>query len=288
MKKITQYVSLIFVMMLTMPMSSYAQDSQKIVPAVPDNNNQKVIKRYNRYRHKHGDYAAARPGYTAVFGVMKNSVMSTEDVEVNIVKEWVQDAFYSDMMDRMYFVEIKNKTDQTIYIDKSLCFRIYHNGDRYCYFDPKRDNPDLSQRMIAIPPHSQRNLSEYKVEKVKEGNSSYLKIIDYPEEFKWDSKSAGITEGFIQESEVRSFTEDQSPYHRSFVIAYSKAEDFSTYSLLTINCYMRQLIGNYYPELYSGVFDEFKRFGADKYTITNCEYGYGGVGQPRKIVSVGE
>ena len=64
------------------------------------------------------------------------------------------------------------------------------------------------------------------------------------------------------------------------MIAYSKDEDFSTYSLLTINFYMRQLIGCYYPELYRDN-DIFDMLGGDQYTITNCEYGYGGVNRFR-------
>ena len=72
------------------------------------------------------------------------------------------------------------------------------------------------------------------------------------------------------------------PYYRSFQIAYSKDEDFSTYTLLPINFYMRQLIGGFYPELYQK--DRFfERLGGDQYTITNCEYGYGGIDRYRKI-----
>jgi hypothetical protein len=44
---------------------------------------------------------------------------------------------------------------------------------------------------------------------------------------------------------------------------------------------MRQLIGCFYPELYRDN-DIFDRFGGDQYTITNCEYGYGGVNRFRR------
>ena len=74
--------------------------------------------------------------------------------------------------------------------------------------------------------------------------------------------------------EVRSFSEENSPYHRTYLITYSKNEDFSTYTLLPINFYMRQLIGNYYPELYQGQWGDFELFGGDEYTITNAEYAY--------------
>ena len=266
-------------MATTMSVSSYAQ---KMITATPDKNNQKVIKRYNSYSHRWVTPSSLdrAVGYTAVFGVKKNSIMSTEDVEVNVVKRWVQDAAVDDMENRMYFVEIKNKSDKPLYIDKSRCFRIYHDGKRYCYYDSTRTDTSL-QRVIVIPPHSKKNLSDYRAILIKKGQFPELKIIDYPEDFHWDAKVAGVCEGFLSDYEVRSFAEDKSPYYRSFEIAYSKDEDFSTYSLLTINFYMRQLIGCYYPELYRDN-DIFDCLGANQYTITNCEYGYGGVNRFRR------
>lgn len=273
--------SLLFLVAMALSVPSYAQ---KMDFLGPDKNNKKVIKRYNRYYHK-----AFAPGmggmgigYTAVFGVKKNSIMSTDDIEVNVVKKWVQDAAVNDMENRLYFIEIKNKSDKTIYVDKSHCYRVYHDGTKYCYFDAERDTERNVQRILAIPPHTKKNLSEYQAEVIKNGKYPELKIIDYPEDFHWDAKEAGICEGFLGQYEVRSFTEDKSPYYRSFVISYSKDEDFSTYSLLTINFYMRQLIGCYYPELYRDN-DIFDRFGGDEYTITNCEYGYGGVNRFRRF-----
>ena len=270
---------LLYVVVMAMSVPSWAQ---KLVEATPDKNNQKVIKRYNRYHHPQRYSSGRSIGYTAVFGVKKNSVMSTADVEVNVVKRWVQDAAIDDMDNRLYFIEIKNKTDETIYIDKGNCYRIYNDSTRYCYFVPERDDTSSCQRIIAIPPHAKKNLSEYHAVLIKNGPYPELKIIDYPEDFNWDAKSAGVCEGLLQDLEVRSFTEDKSPYYRSFLITYSKEADFSTYSHLTIHFYMRQLIGAYYPELYKDI-DIFDRLGGDEYTITNCEYGYGGVNRFRRI-----
>ena len=148
-------------MAMTLSSALYAQT---MVFAAPDKNNQKVVKRYNCYSHKWGyPHMSGRAiGYTAVFGVRTNSIMSTDDVEVNVVKRWVQDAAINDMENRMYFVEIKNKSDKTIYIDKSHCYRVYHSGKKYCYYDPERDDTSHINRVIAIPPHSKKNLSDYR------------------------------------------------------------------------------------------------------------------------------
>ena len=276
----TRLKPLLFLMAMSVTVPMLAQ---KLVTATPDKNNQKVIKRYNCYSHRQSypGEAARAVGFTAVFGVKKNSVMSTDDVEVNVVKRWVQDAVIDDMENRMYFIEIKNKSDQTLYIDKSRSFRIYHDSTRYCYFVPERDDTSYLQRVIAIPPHKKKNLSDYHAVVINNGKYPEVKIIDYPEDFHWDAKAAGICEGYMADYEVRQFTEDNSPYYRSFEIAYSKDEDFSTYSLLIIHFYMRQLIGCFYPELYRDN-DIFDMLGGDQYTITNCEYGYGGVNRFRR------
>ena len=271
---------LLFLMAAALSVPSCAQ---QMIEAKPDKNNQKVIKRYNYYSHRGAPPSSSGRaiGYTAVFGVKQNSIMSTEDVEVNVVKRWVQDAAIDDMENRLYFVEIKNKSDKPLYIDKSHCYRIYHDGSRYCYYDPERVDTSLVQRVIVIPPHSKKNLSDYRAILTKKGSFPELKIIDYPEDFHWDAKVAGVCEGFLSDYEVRSFTEDNSPYYRSFVITYSKDEDFSTFHSLTFHFYIRQLIGCFYPELYREN-DIFDRLGANQYTITNCEYGYGGVNRFRR------
>ena len=226
--------------------------AKKLVFLAPDNNNQKVIKRYNRYKHRHRVSPYRSQGYTAIFGVRSNSVMSTDEVEVNVIKKWVQDVAVTDQDNRLFFVEIKNKTRDTIYIDKGYCFRIYNNGKRYRYFDPNTVETDEIQRFIAIPPHSKRYLSDYKAVLINKGKYKEVKIIDYPEEFDWNARSAGVYKGYLHQYEVRSFSEDHSPYYRSFLISYSKDRDFSEYSYLIINFYMRQLIGSFFPELYEG------------------------------------
>lgn len=284
------YIILAFVMATTMSMTSYAQNTtiehdtalslkpSKMIEAVPAKNNEKVIKRYNRYHHKAPikPYPFRATGYTAVFGVKKNSVMSTDDIEVNFIKKWMQDPVYSDMDNRMYFVEICNKSDETIYIDKANCYRVYNNGMRQRYFAPNENGSNSAERVITIPPHKKKNLCEYDVVLTQNEGCDFktLKINDYPEDFNWDSHSAGVHEGFLRMYEVRSFSEENSPYHRTYLITYSKDEHFSTYTLLPINFYMRQLIGNYYPELYQGQWGDFELFGGDEYTITNAEYAY--------------
>ena len=100
-------------LLITVMIMAVPSDAKKLVLLAPDNNNQKVIKRYNRYKHRYRMSSYNSRGFTAVFGVRTNSVMSTDDVEVNVVKKWIQNAAVNDRENRLYFVEIKNKSDDT-------------------------------------------------------------------------------------------------------------------------------------------------------------------------------
>ena len=251
------------------------QRSQQMVYVGPDKKNQKVIDRYNRchFRVTLGQtlYRRKSKDFTAIFGVKNNSLMSNDDIEINFLKEWVQNPVYNDKEDRVYFVQIKNKTSDTIYIDRSRCFRMDSDGSRYCYYDSIKCRDSLStQRMIAIPPHAKCNLTDYRW--VKRQGSSYAEILEYPEEFLWNLDAAGMYEGFVCYEEVKTFTENNSPYYRSFLITYSKQADFATYSLATINCYIREIIGWRYSESIKEnvrIVAESRLTGEDKYCITS-------------------
>ena len=253
------------------------QLSHKMVFVGPDNNNQKVIRRYNRCHFRESlvvpltKYGSKAKDFTAIFGVKTNSMMSNDDIEINFLKKWVDNPIYNDKEDRVYFVQIKNKTADTIYVDRSHCFRMDSDGSRYCYFDPdKRRDTLATKRLFAIPPHAKRNLTDYRWVKRKNGN--YAEIVEYPEEFLWNLDAAGMYEGYVGYGEAKTFTEDNSPYYRSFLIAYSKQEDFSTYSLALINFYIRQIVGWYYPEAIKDDninITQPRLTGEEKYNITS-------------------
>lgn len=247
--------------------------AQKMVYVGPDKKNQKVIDRYNRchYRVPLGQqlmsYSGKAKDFTAIFGVKNNSLMSNDDIEINFLKKWVDNPIFNDQEDRVYFVQIKNKTSDTIYIDRSRCFRTDSDGSKYCYYDSTKCSDTLStQRMIAIPPHAKRNLTDYRWVKNKRG---YAEIVEYPEDFLWNLEAAGMYEGYVYYDEVKTFSEGNSPFYRSFIIAYSKQADFATYSLAPINFYIREIIGWHYPESIKETTKNVRLTGDDQYSITS-------------------
>lgn len=271
---------ILFLMLCAIPSLMLGQDeashtqAKQLVYVGPSENNQKVINRYNtsHFRDDMLPYDINVKGakdFTAIFGVRSNSVMSNDDIEIDILKKWVASPVYDDKEDRVYFVQIKNKSDQTIYIDRSCCYRIDSDGSRLCYYDPNDSSGSLAvERMIAIPPHGQGNLTDFIWKFNEKGN--YAEILEYPEEFLWNVNAAGITEGYLGYGQTKRFTEENSPYYRSLLIAYSKQEDFSTYSLATINFYIREMAGLYFPETYSfrNIW-ELRLTGNNDYSITS-------------------
>ena len=254
-------------------LAATAQSATRSETAVkPDKNNQKIISQYNRCHKSIYMYPDQRlsKDFTAIFWVDENSVMSTPDIEVTIVKKRIDNAIYNDKEDRVYFVQIKNKTDQPIYIDRGSCYRTDSDGARHCYYDAHNPTDSLhKQRVLTIPPRATRNLTDYRW--IRNPQNNIVEIVEYPEEFAWNLEAVGITVGYVHNGESRLFTEKTSPFRRTFQICYSKESDFATYSMAQINCYIREIIGCYYPENYQ--YDKMKSRlqveGVDEYSITS-------------------
>lgn len=248
------------------------QASRKPVNAEPDKRNQKVISQYNRCNKSPNLYTEKElaKDFTAIFWVNENSVMSTPDIEVNILKKRIDNPLYNDKEDRVFFLQIKNKTGHTLYIDRSRCYRIDSDSTRYCYYDPHRRVDSLyRERFLVIPPHGKQNLTDYRF--IKNPSGSYPEIVEYPEEFIWNMQAVGISRGYVHWGESRTFTEKNAPFSRTFEICYSSEEDFSACTLARISCYIHEIIGIYYPETYK--YDVFKSryvlVGDDEYSITS-------------------
>ena len=267
----SRYLLLLFGMLCSL--AALAQSpTRKMVTVEPDEHNQKIIARYNRCRKNPNMYPRTpfSKDFTAIFWVAENSMMSNQDVEISIVKERIDNALYDDKEDRVYFVQIKNKTDYPIYIDRGCCFRIDSDSTRYYYYDPHNPVDSIyRERMVTIPPHEQKNLTDYRW--IRNPQSNVVEIVEYPEEFLWNMDAVGISWGYLYIDESRLFTEKNSPFSRTFEICYSKEPDFSTYSLAQIICYIKEIIGCYYPENYR--YDLLKNHyiivGDDKYSITS-------------------
>ena len=122
--------------------SAPAEDtsSQKVIERNPASDNQQLIAKYNKpivlNDKKKSNKLADK--YILVFGMSENSVLSNEDIEVTYKK------CYSSLPEKewakriTYCINIRNKTNRTIYIDKAHCFRIPSSGTALSYFSTEQ------------------------------------------------------------------------------------------------------------------------------------------------------
>ncbi len=112
------------------------QSAQGMIKKTADANNKKIIELHNVIQPNYEGQSPSEKLWTsctAKFGVKSSSILSNEDVEMKFVRRIGYNG--SNNKELCYFVNIRNKTDKVLYIDKANCFKVYHNGYSVCYFD---------------------------------------------------------------------------------------------------------------------------------------------------------
>lgn len=104
------------------------------------------------------------------------------------------------------------------------------------------------QRVIAIPPHGNRNLTEEKWIKVNKEYERWGKaeLFEYnPYVWPHNEDDLGLKRGIVKRGETITFSEDISPYKREYLVTYSTDEFFSSFSTLKAEIYLHQILGVY-------------------------------------------
>lgn len=99
-------------------------------------NNDKIIKLHNVVHPNFNGGSSSKKACstcTVKFGIKSTSIISNEDVEMEFVRKVATGYDYDDEL--CYYINIRNKTDRVLYIDKGNCFKIYNDGYSYCYYD---------------------------------------------------------------------------------------------------------------------------------------------------------
>jgi len=260
-----------------------------------DNRNAELINIYSKvYRptRKIGNSDSAAKYCFLIWAMESNSLISNEDIELKIVQgeEWyLKSRSGVSYWSPTYCLNLTNKSDRTIYIDKANCFKIIDDGKSFCYYDPTKQttvghgsgsgasiglgsiagalgvggvigtlaggvaigggsSSTISttysqQRIIAIPPHGSRNISEHKEVKKQ--------IVEEGEYFSIDELGIKPQRGIVTKGEVKTYAEVESPWKWKYLITYSTENDFKTYSVLNANLYVHQIIGTGMSHLYS-------------------------------------
>lgn len=98
------------------------------------------------------------------------------------------------------------------------------------------------QRILAIPPHSTKNLSEFKQVQIKKKKYKTISEAEF-----W-SFYLFAQRGIVKKGGYVSYTEDTTPYTNRYIITYSTSQDFSTYSALNTKVYARYIIGEFWSD----------------------------------------
>lgn len=199
-----------------------------------------------------------------------SSVISTNELKIIVTPEGAE--FYDGgwKVKIGYTFTIVNKTDAPIYIDRANCFKRFNNGNTQSYFDNKQytvTNNNASgisvglgiggigvvsggmsgssdsetfgvDRFLVIGPKSKANLIDYKYIRLSEKKAKFKTVSDI-EYWGFDLLCApNITEG-----EVKTYTEDSSPYKNMYYITYSTDSDFKTNYNIKFELYAKYLVG---------------------------------------------
>ena len=252
------------------------------VEAIPAANNQELISMYNReVKIKSDEPNDKDASYcTPILGVASTSIMSTDEVEVRIVPQILYQKVGWDYHLK-YAIELTNKTDKLLYIDLVNSFRIGIGGKSESYYSHESKTVSNSSssgiglnlgavtgalgiggaigtlaggtivgggsqggvsttytnnRILTIAPHSKQFLSEYKEVNVKGGKWECLSDIEHYE-FTFGKR------GIVKKNNVVALSEKDSPYKAGHIITYSSDINFSKYSTLKVNLYVRNIIG---------------------------------------------
>lgn len=234
----------------------------------PADNNQLLIDTYKSPVHfaKTPEERDARY-FFPIMAMSDTSLISTSSIEMKILPT-IELSSYNDFSnyDIQYAIEIRNKTEQIIYIDLANTFRISQDGTSISYFDSKQTTTSHGSNSgagvniggitgvlgirgvlgtlansITVGGSNQYSTSTtYTSQRILAIPPHSKKEISDNERF-WFYNSE--LRGILKKNGYISYSEDNSPYNVRYIITYSASEDFTKYSYLYTKLYTRYIYG---------------------------------------------
>lgn len=255
----------------------------------PAADNAKLLELYNNQtvvpkKPKPKDKQANR--IVPVWGISGSSVLSDENITVSFksIYDWPKSRKSRNV--KGYVVQVQNKTDKNIYIDLANSFKVDDQGLSTPYFNNKTITTNTNsgsgaglnvgavtgalgvggvigtlaggvnvgggsstgtsvtegqERILVIPPHAKASLP---LEKEVDGKY----IDELPEKLTFPDLPDGGFPISVEEFKVL-YDENNSITKTRRIITYSTVSDFSTYSRLNIELYMKSVLGISYSAL---------------------------------------
>lgn len=261
--------------------------------APADENNKKLIELYNQKYRITGLKSDDKPAHYGfcVMGVSDYSILSNEDIEIRFVQcnpqllgnNWA--GYQTHFILNPFYIEVLNKTQQTLYIDLGNCFRIYEDGNYTVYFDAQEttitegNNRGMGLALGSISNilgiggtvgnlmsglsvgggklsaisktyAKQRILAIPPLAKNAISKNEYVQVKKY--EFEHTSEAELFTFYLprkILRGEEVNYTLENSPYKVDYLLTYSNSESFSNYKNIKFGIYINKIVGTYQNDI---------------------------------------
>lgn len=199
-----------------------------------------------------------------------SSVISTKDIMIAIVPNPVEyyDGGWKAKLG--YCIQIYNKTNRPIYIDRFNCFRRFNNYETKSFYDNKTytitsgnssavgvgaaigniglgiGNTSSSSstetfgvdRFLVIGPKAKANLIDYKYIRLSESKAKFKTVADI-EYWGFDLSSKEP----VNQGQCKTYSEEDSPYSNKYFITYSTDPQFATKATLSFELYAKYIVG---------------------------------------------
>lgn len=199
-----------------------------------------------------------------------SSVISTKELLITIDPNPVEYYEGGWKVKLGYAIQILNKTDAPIYIDRALCFRRYNNLDTKSYFDNKTytvtsgNNVGIGltvgtapiglgiggsssssnsenfgvERFLVIGPKAKANLIDYIYIRLSETKAKFKTVSD----IEYWGFNLTSTER-VNQGAVKTYTETSTPYSNKYFITYSTDSQFRNCLTVNFELYAKYIVG---------------------------------------------
>lgn len=211
----------------------------------------------------------------AVMNIAPSSVLANEDIEISLIRKCIQTEGESWLYTFRYYIQISNKTDDFIYIDKGCSFRSINNISTP-YYDSKQIGVSSESggglniglgaisNMLGIGGTVGQLANGISIGGGQSSGSSTIytqqRILSIPPQSSiylsqhiWDNKTQ-ISEGetfmlndyenpIIEKGECLEFNEQTAPYTFKYFITYSLSQSFDSFSSISFSLFTRYIVG---------------------------------------------
>ena len=229
-------------------------------------NNKELIKLFNAppvNNDKKSKRSTKAKIVAAIAGITEESILANEDITVSFTSDYINIATMKG--EYVYNINIENKTDRIIYIDKAMSFIVDKDNNALQFYNPnevsntkgKNVGGALSMGTVAQLAGIRGTVGTLLGGlSVDGGVSSYTTITEIDQQVLAIPPHSNITfvrglklplfyiePNLLKMGETLEYSYEKSPQKWSYFFTYSDEKDFSRYGTISIKAYCKYLYG---------------------------------------------